>query len=107
MITLLIKEVADQFVQENFKRLRDFINRNNLIQSELQIFEVSFTGAKTNFKFKHNLKYLPKDVIVLSVSKSATVTFNFDLFDDEYLDMTVSAACKVRFLAGTMKKVLV
>jgi hypothetical protein len=106
MITLLIKEVADQFVQENFKRLRDFINRNNLIQSEMQFFEVAFTGAKTNFKFKHNLKYLPKDVIVLSVSKSASCTFNFDLFTDDYIDMTVSGATTVRFLAGTLKKVL-
>lgn len=96
---LLINEMKDQYVQENFIRLQDFIKTAELLSSNFSFFSIPVTGAVTNFRFAHNLGFRPLDIIQTSVI-GGTVTWNYDLFTDEFLDLTTSATLTVRGFAG-------
>ena len=101
MIQLLVKQVDDEIVQENFKRIQDFFNIQYLMDS-FKFYEFSVPGARVHYKFKHNMTSIPKDVIILSVI-GGDVTFNYSLFDRDYIDITTSAASTIRCFIGTYK----
>ena len=89
MINLIFKDILDAYIIENFRRIQDFLNS--------QVFLMG------DFKFKHNLDFIPKDIIQTAKTGTATVTFNYDRFDENYIDITTSGAVTVRFLAGSMR----
>lgn len=99
----LVSEIKDYYVKQNFDRLNNYLRDNNLITSSFKHFEVPFTAAVVNFKFEHNLGYQPKDVWQTSKTGAGVVTFNFDNFTTQFIDITVTGACVVRFFAGTYK----
>lgn len=96
---LLLNEMKDQYVQENFIRLQDFLKTTGLLSSDFGFFSITVPSALTNFRFAHNLGFRPLDIIQTSVI-GGTVTWNYASFDDEFLDLTTSAALTVRGFAG-------
>lgn len=96
---LLINEMKDQYIQENFIRIQDFIKTAELLSSNFFFFSITVPGALTNYRFAHNLGFRPLDIIQTSAI-GGTVTWNYSLFDDEFLDLTTSAALTVRGFAG-------
>lgn len=100
MIELILKDIDDQYVRENFDRISKEFKGDSIRKAGWKFFEVDFTAGATNFRLKHNLGYRPKDFIATGVTASEAVIFNVDLCDKNYIDMTVSGACTVRFFAG-------
>lgn len=100
LLNLFKKEIDDEFTQENFKRLWEFINYHPLFKGSFKFFEFTFDSAVTNKQLTHKLPFAPKDVITLNVSNGATVTWNYDLFNSEFLVVTTSGACTVRAYVG-------
>lgn len=99
---LFKKEIQDPKIQENFRRIEEFITKSPLLKSDLKFFEVETVSAVANLRFKHNLGYLPKDLIQLSVRPSSVVvTWNYDLFDRDFIDLSTTGAASVRFFLGT------
>ena len=98
--TLLRKEVEDPYVQENFKRLMDYGRANPLDRANFQFLSIEIPGSVTNFKFKHNLGFVPLDVIIMHNSQNVSVTLNYLSFDSNELDITASGATTLRCLVG-------
>lgn len=98
--SLLRKEVQDQYVQENFVRIQDYFKASPLDRCEFKFFEILVPSAITDFPFLHRFNFTPKDVILLSMRPVATVTWNFDLFDERFVYLTTSARTTVRALIG-------
>lgn len=103
MIEFILKDIKDEYIRENFTRLSAWMRSFNLINPNWKFFEITFTGGLTNHRYPHRLGYMPKDIIVTSVSNGGSVVFNYDLFNKDYLDLSVSGACTVRFFAGTYR----
>lgn len=101
-LNLLIKNIDDQYIVENFVRIKSFTDGEVFLSGNFKFFTVTLTSAVTNFRFKHNLEYIPKDIILTSKTGAGTVTFNYDLFSATYIDITTSAATTLRFIAGSM-----
>ena len=97
---LLITEISDIRLRQNFKNLQAYFIANNQMLGFV-FFEQVFTAAKANFTLAHGLKSVPLDVIVTQVTGAGQVTFNFGLFDATNINMTVTGACRVRFFVGT------
>jgi hypothetical protein len=97
--TLLVKEMQDSYVRENFMRLQDIIRRLPL--DGFRHLEITFDAAQTNKKVAHGLGAKPKDVIQTSLTGTGSVTWNYSSFDDTYLDVTSTGACVVRAYVGT------
>ncbi len=101
MLKLAIKEIVDRYIQRNFEDVRDFCNTESKLQG-FGLVDVVFTEAGTQ-KAAHGLGGSPLDVVLLRASDGATVTWNYASFDETYVSLTVSGACRVRAFVGTYR----
>lgn len=99
MLKFLLKEIKDDYVRENFQLLRNFFLRRPFLR-DWEFFEITFAGAVTNAKIKHTLNAKPQDIIQTSKIGLGNVTFEYEAFDAQYIVITTTGACKVRFFAG-------
>lgn len=104
MIELILKDINDQYVRENFTRLIDYFKKDSIRIPAWKFFEITFVEGGTNVRYPHRLGYLPKDIIMTACSDSENVVFNYDLFSDTHFDLSPSGACTVRFFAGTYRE---
>lgn len=104
ILRILIKEIADRYVRENFQRLQNFIDKENILRGNFQYVEIVFTKAENNYKHKHNLDFTPNIAFLAWVSDSAAVTLNYDEFDSEDINITVDKACTIRLFIGSYKE---
>ena len=101
MLDLLIQEMKDDYVRENFKRLKTFASGQKLLNGSWQFVELVIPSAVINFKFAHNLGFAPRDIIQTSSIGAGVLTWNYSLFDNVNLDLTTTGAVTVRFFVGT------
>lgn len=101
MIKLLVLEIEDAKLQENFRRLQNFLNGETpILQGEWKFFEQVFLGAVTNFKLRHGLGFVPKDIIQTSKIGAGNVTFDYANFTKDHIILTTTGPCSFRFFAG-------
>ncbi len=103
-INLLENNIEDPNAQENFRRIKTFLRDTPIMKSGFffRTFDIP-AGLVTNFKFRHNLDFQPKDVIVTSITNNATVTWHYEQFTRNFIVLTVSAATTIRVLLGAYK----
>jgi microcystin-dependent protein len=96
---LQVKEINDQYLRRNFQSLQDYFkNQNQLL--DFKFLDVTFDGTESNRKVFHGLGRIPADLIRLSITGSGVVTFNRSLFDQNYLYLSCTGSCRIRFFAG-------
>lgn len=87
--------------QENFDRIRLFLEEDLFTKFDGAFFELSFSAAVTNEKVPHNLGFLPSDIFITSQIGAGTITFNQDKTSLTDFDITTTGAVDVRFVAGS------
>lgn len=102
-LQLLTQQVTDGTARENFQRLLDFFKIENHLFGFKQ-FELVFTSAVTNYRYRHGLGYLPKDIVQTSLLGPGSLTWNYSLFNAEFLDITTTDACTVRVFVGAYNR---
>lgn len=90
----------DKIVLENFRRIEKVWSNEAILKGSWKFIQITITGAVTNYKFKHYLKFIPLDVIQTSKTGVGSITWNYELFDRDNLDITTTGACVVRALVG-------
>jgi hypothetical protein len=93
VIDLNISRISDPVIRDNFSQLLEFLKKDPYLKGDFAVVEGTVTGNNTSAKFKHNLKFIPKDAILTSAIWSGAIgvlTFRNDLFDDENIEITVS-----------------
>lgn len=95
--------IADLMLREVLVRTHDIIAELGLFKG-FKHFEVTFAKAEANFKLIHNFGFLPKDILVTSTMGDGTIIVNQGLTTAEVINLTASAACVVRFIAGTFQE---
>lgn len=101
---LILKDIEDEYVRENFKRLSVFLASFPFFRGEWKFFELTFNGSVTNLKIPHGLTFTPKDVILTSSVGAGVVTFNYSLFNKNTIDISTSGACTIRCFIGSYKE---
>jgi len=100
MKELIFKDIADDYIRENFTRVQKYLNEDNFAKCQWKHFEVIFPGATTNRMIAHRLGFQPLDLVQTFKTGVGTVTFNYDDFSDTSISITASGACRVRFFLG-------
>lgn len=95
---LLTSEVVDPISQENFKRIERAFNEQKILKGSWQFFEINIAQAVSGQPFRHNFKFIPKDVLV--VYSSGAHTFDVADFDQEYIYVSAPAPVVVRAFVG-------
>ena len=73
---------------------------NPIDRSNFKFFSIEIPKSVTNFKVKHDLGFVPLDVIIMHNSNNVSVTINYLKFDVSNLDITASGATTLRCLVG-------
>jgi hypothetical protein len=101
---IILKDIDDPYVLENFKRLKFFLQDFPLFRGEWHFLQVTLTSAVTNKKIAHGLGFKPLDIIQTSKIGAGDITFNFSSFDAVNIDVTTTGACVVRCFIGAYKE---
>lgn len=101
MINLPVKDVKDLVLRKITEIIQVFVNSQAILRGEWRFVEITLGGAVTNYKYKHNLPYTPRDVIQVSLVGPGSLTWNYTSFDSENLDITTTGACTVRAFLGS------
>jgi len=101
---IILKDITDQYVRENFFRITKFFQKFPLFRTEVRFFELSFAGAVTSQKIPHGLGFKPTDVIQTSLIGAGSLTWEYASFDDKFLVVSTSGACKVRAFIGAYRE---
>ena len=103
MIDLILKDVQDEYSQENFFRLKNFIDAQVLFEGDFKLFDLTIPKKETLFKVLHGLSFTPSDIIPLSANGDLNYYFQFQKFDKQYMYITTNGPVRIRFLAGKLK----
>lgn len=103
MIELILKDIEDPHVRENFFRLSQFINRQVWFEGDFQLYDVTIPGEYDSFKVRHGLTFIPADIIPLAVEGNYNFYFKYKDFDTENMYIHAEGAVRIRFLAGKLK----
>lgn len=103
MLDLLLKDITDPYIRENFSRLLQFVQKSTILQGEFEFFDLDISKAETNFAFPHGMNFIPRDVLVLSAVGDQRFYFRYQEFDRTSLHVTTSGPVRIRFLAGAYK----
>jgi hypothetical protein len=96
-------QISDAVIRNNFENLIAYFREQNQLL-DFVFFEQIFTEAQTDVKVAHGLRYIPRDILVSHISGSGNVTFKYGEFDETYIVLDVSGACRIRFFTGTYTK---
>jgi hypothetical protein len=100
-LNFFLEEIDQPYVRDNFKRLKDAIDQEPLFKAGFKFFSIPLTTAVSAFKFPHNLGFKPRDVLLLSTSNNADVTFHYDSFTGTDIFFTTTASTTIRCFIGT------
>lgn len=102
MIDLILKDVADRYVRENFYRIRKYFGNQVILDGNFSFFDVAINAADNNLKIPHGLDFSPLDIIQLSAIGNQNFNFKYHLFDSTNIVVAASGPVRIRFLAGKM-----
>lgn len=103
-LDLILKDISDVYVRENFFRLKKFFDPVPFLQGDFSFFEIEITKATDNFALRHGFKFIPEDVFVLSVIGNHNFYFIYDSFDRDNIYIHTEGACVLRFLVGRLSE---
>lgn len=101
--TMEINQVEDFYSKKNFQSLAAYHREQGQLDG-FKFFEITIDDAKEDFKFQHNLGFVPRDVIVTRCTGSGTVTFNYEKFSEQSLSITTTGSVRIRCFVGTYSK---
>lgn len=101
MIRLPLSQITDQSIRASLEQIQDSINDNPLNLGDFKLFEIITTAAVTNRVIAHPMGIIPVDIIVTRIT-GGTVTWAYDSFTKSTIQLTTSAAVRIRVLMGSI-----
>jgi hypothetical protein len=98
-----IQDLLD--VRNALQKIKEGFDKFVFEKGDWKFFEITLNSAVTELRFSHKLNFTPKDVIQLSVTDSATITWHYDDFDSTYIVLSSSTACTVRAFIGRVREI--
>lgn len=103
-IDLVLKDISDTHVRENFFRLQRFVNDQIIFDGDFKLFDITIPSKLTSFKVAHGLTFIPSDIIVVSSFGNFNFYFRYQDFDKDFMYITTNGPVRIRFLAGKLKQ---
>jgi hypothetical protein len=104
LLDLILKDITDINIRENFFRLTKFLNSQVLFDGKFEFFDIDIPLVSTSYEIKHGLKFIPVDIILLNVEGDFNYYFEYQNFTRTSIFVTTSGPTRLRFLAGKLTK---
>jgi hypothetical protein len=105
-VNISLREIADRYIREAFQGIVNFIKRHALFRGKWEFVEHTASSAGT-YKIRHSLRSVPKDVIQTSLTGTGSLSWQYNQFTSEYVEVTTTGACTVRAFIGSYQEELV
>ena len=102
-LDLILREIEETHTRENFSRLKRILTEQAILQGDWKLYEINLPTAVTGHKLKHNLKFIPYDIIQLSAVGDQNYQFRHELFTRTNMIIDADGPVVLRFLAGRYK----
>lgn len=89
MVSLLLEQVTDPVVRENFQKLDEFLVTEPLLAHGYKFFRLKFTAAISNVTIRHGLSFKPNALIQVFLEGAGTVTWAYNSFTSEVIQLTI------------------
>ena len=101
-LQLIIHQVEQtpKVVEDNLDRIRQYTESLLMGRFEGYHAEYVIDSAVTNLRIPHGLNFQPKDIIQTSSVGAGVVSWNYELFDREEIDITTTGAVTLRAFIG-------
>lgn len=99
-----LEEITDQYIRENFRRIRDYLTLEPILRGRFYFFEIEIPAAIVDQKFSHNLGFPPQDVLQTSLIGPGALTWKYDQFTRDFLVFSATDKCIVRVYIGSFNK---
>lgn len=101
MINLNLDSISDPILRENFENIVQEFGINPFLNGDLRHFEAIAKKKNNQFKFKHNLGFIPHDILISHIMpQGVTVKVVHEKTNVNFITFDVSGPCKFRFFAG-------
>lgn len=100
---LVLDSVKDDASWECFAEIQREFNSRPILLGDWKFFQISVTGAVTDYKFKHNLGFIPKDIIQTAVI-GGPITWSYSKFDIDYVYLSTTGSCTFRGFIGLFRE---
>jgi len=101
---LIVKNIEDQFIRENFVRIQRFYTEFPLFRGNWKFFDLTFPAAVTNKEISHGLDFVPTDILQTRLLGPGSLTWDYDRFSRTKLVVTTTGACSVRAFVGAYRE---
>lgn len=101
--TFILNEISDKYVKENFQRIESANLQSPFTLGDFRILTIDIPGAVSNLRYAHNLGFQPSDVWTTYRSEDEIETWNYTLFNSEFLDISATGAMTLRAVVGRFK----
>jgi hypothetical protein len=92
-------KIEDKYIREALELIYSEIDSNQqILRGNWSFRTITVEGSGTH-SFKHNLGFIPSDVILLSYNGAAP-TFNYSSFDKDNISLTTSGDSTIRCFLG-------
>lgn len=102
-LDLHTRQMESPHQQDNFDRVRFAIENNLFMGFTGRIITIVLLKAETNLVYPHGLKVQPTDVFTTFASNGAIITWNYDKFSKENINLTSDKASVIRAIVGSFK----
>lgn len=102
MIELILKDIEDPHVRENFFRISNFLNQQVWFEGDFKLYDITIPKENPNFKIRHGLTFIPADIIPLAAEGNYNFYFRYSQFDKENMYVNAEGPVRIRFLAGKL-----
>jgi len=99
-LDLILKDIQDPQARENFDRLVKFVGKQQILDGEWNFYEIDIPNAKEGLSFKHNLSFVPKDVIILNSVGDQNFRLRYNEFTKDNLYLDAAGPVTLRLLVG-------
>lgn len=103
-LDLILKDINDVYIRENFLRLSKFINSQIFFEGDFKLYDISINSAKDKFEILHGLNFIPVDVIPLYVEGDFNFYFRYQEFTRTSIFVTTAGPVRLKFLAGRLNE---
>jgi hypothetical protein len=96
----ILNEIEDEKIRAIVRNIISDVNAEPFISSQFKFIEMNILKAETNYKVRHGLGFLPKDVIVTYKSGSGTYDIKYDLFTADHIVLSTTGPVSLRMFVG-------
>lgn len=95
MLNLQRDQIQDRVVKETFLDIQKYVESEPILSAQFKHFEHKFITTGSALSFRHNLGFIPRDLLPTSTIGSGTVVWNYASFTEKEIFATVSGTVTV------------